>query len=149
MDLRHPSANLVPRLFCPHIRISTFLLQFRQLLVQVSLFFEEMVSPYVCFEDRFKGGGVVADDFLLDEEDGDMWWDRDFTPCDVPEKGGFTNTVAADDTVATTVGEGKGGTREDAVGAEVDVDGGEVDVFGLVFCSCSCFEGVDLEVGDG
>lgn len=91
-----------------------------------------MVSPDVGFEDGVDGGGVVADDFLFDEEDGDVRWDRDFAHGDVTEEGGFTDTVATDETVAASVGEGEGGAGEDAVGAEVNVDGGEVDVFGFV-----------------
>lgn len=105
-----------------------------------------MVPPDIGFEHGVERRGVVADDFLFDEEDGDVRWDGDFAHCDVSEEGGFTDAVAADEAVAASVGEGERGAGEDAVGAEVDVDGGEVDVFGFVLGGCGSFERVDLKV---
>lgn len=106
-----------------------------------------MVPPDVGFEHRVDSGRVVADDFLLDEEDSDVWGNGDFAHCDVPEEGGFSDAVAPDETVPASVGEGERGAGEDAVGAKVDVDGGEVDVFGFVLGGGGSFEGVDLQGG--
>lgn len=68
-----------------------------------------MVSPHVGFEHGVDSKCVVTDYFLLDEEDGNVWWNWDFAQRDVAEEGGLTDTVAADEAVAASVGEGEGG----------------------------------------
>ena len=45
-----------------------------------------MVSPDIGLENGVKGGRIVTYDLLLNEEDGDMCGDRNFSQCDVAEQ---------------------------------------------------------------
>lgn len=70
---------------------------------------------HVGLEDRLDRGRVVADDFLLNVEDGDVLRDVDLAEGHGAEERRLSDTVATDETDATTVGEGEDGVGEDTV----------------------------------
>ena len=51
-------------------------------------------------EEGYEGGSTYL---LLNEEDGDMCGNGDLARGDVAQEGGFTDTVATNETVAATV----------------------------------------------
>ena len=84
MHLSEPGGELLPCVLSCTV-ISGF--QLSELRVELFFLLQQMISPDVGFEHRVKGGRIVTYDLLLDEEDGDMCRDGDFSQCDVAEQG--------------------------------------------------------------
>ena len=83
MHLSEPSRELLP---CVLSRTIIPCLQFGELRVELFFLLQQMVPPDVGLEDGVEGGRIVTYDLLLDEEDGDMGGDRNFSQCDVAEQ---------------------------------------------------------------
>jgi hypothetical protein len=88
-----------------------------------------VISPHVGFENRGKGGSIVANNlhtyrlkifvkwrwtisyFLFDKENCDMWGDGNLTHGDMPEKSRLPDAIATDDAITPAVCECEGCPR--------------------------------------
>ena len=109
MHLRQPRLRLFPRVLEP--LVIALALELSELRVQRGLLAQERVAPHVRLEHRVQRDRVVADNLLLDEEDGDVRGDGYVSHGDVSEERGFTDTVSTDEGVAAAICEREGRAR--------------------------------------
>ena len=79
--------------------------------IQRRLLAQERITPDIRLKHGLDRGCVIADNFLLDEEDRDVGRNGHLTHGDVSEERRFSDTVPTDETVPTTVRERERGTR--------------------------------------
>ena len=88
---------------------------FGQLGIDGLLLFQQILSQGEALEDALQGQRLVADDLLLDVQDGDVARDDQLTPRDGPQERRLTEPVATDEAVAPTVRQGQVSARNQSL----------------------------------
>ena len=84
---------------------------FGQLGIDGLFFFQKILSSGEALEDALQGQRFVANDLLLDVQDGDVARNDQLTSRDGPQEGRLAETVATDEAIATSVRQGQVGAR--------------------------------------